>query len=346
MGATAKQARYIGKLLYVKGITLSKVCNDLGINIPSRPMDLSIADADRVIKTLLPLQSIHGYTKGDEPKAKPFNPPTLEEKAKEEPKQIETLPQVEIKKVLGQHEKAATLDKLVSLRVNVYLKGPAGSGKTTAALHAAKRIGMEHRFYPMSVGPQTSKSDLFGYMDANGHFVKTALFFAYTEGGVFLLDEVDAGNPGIFTGINALLANSVCSFPDGKVYTKHPDFICIAAANTFGTGADAMYVGRQQLDAATLDRFIVLDWPYDEQFEKHLTVEQFGNTPLTNKWIMHVQKVRAIVSNLKLRIVISPRATLNGALLLQNGFGWEDVQNLSLYRACSTDDRRKIESSL
>jgi hypothetical protein len=32
-------------------------------------------------------------------------------------------------------------------------------------------------------------------------------------------------------------------------------FVCIAAANTFGTGADRQYVGRNQLDESTLDRF-------------------------------------------------------------------------------------------
>lgn len=35
----------------------------------------------------------------------------------------------------------------------------------------------------------------------------------------------------------------------------HPEFKILAAANTFGTGADRVYVGRNQLDEASLDRF-------------------------------------------------------------------------------------------
>jgi cobaltochelatase CobS len=38
----------------------------------------------------------------------------------------------------------------------------------------------------------------------------------------------------------------------------------VATANTFGTGADRVYVGSLQIDGATLDRFAFLEWPYDE----------------------------------------------------------------------------------
>jgi len=49
----------------------------------------------------------------------------------------------------------------------------------------------------------------------------------------------------------------------------HPDFTIIAAANTFGHGASAVYAGRNQLDGATLDRFRIgmMKLDYSEKVE-------------------------------------------------------------------------------
>ena len=66
--------------------------------------------------------------------------------------------------------------------------------------------------------------------------------------------------------LNSALANGSCAFADGMV-KRHEDFILIATANTFGNGANAQYVGRNQLDSATLDRFVTIEWGYDEELE-------------------------------------------------------------------------------
>lgn len=55
------------------------------------------------------------------------------------------------------------------------------------------------------------------------------------------------------------MANNVCAFPD-KMVKKHKDFIVCASGNTYGTGADRKYVGRLEIDAATLDRFAFAAW--------------------------------------------------------------------------------------
>ena len=48
----------------------------------------------------------------------------------------------------------------------------------------------------------------------------------------------------------------------------HPDFRVVAAGNTFGNGADYDYVGRNQLDAASLDRFAVVRVDYSPAIEE------------------------------------------------------------------------------
>ena len=125
-------------------------------------------------------------------------------------------------------------------------------------------------------------------------------------------------------------------FPDKRV-SRHPDFRVVAAANTFGTGADRQYVGRNQLDAASLDRFAFLEWGYDEALERSLA----GN----DAWVDRVQKVRKAVSTLKIRHVVSPRASIQGASLLAAGMAQSAVESAVLFRGLDSATVAKIEGS-
>ena len=219
------------------------------------------------------------------------------------------------------HRETEWLIKLLQRPRHALLTGPAGSGKTTCAEKVAEALGLS--FHPMSVGPETMKSDLLGFIDANGNYHTTQVREAFERGGLLLLDEIDAGNGASMTILNSLLSNGYCSFPDGVVQ-RHPDFRCIAAANTFGRGADRLYVGRNQLDAATLDRFVVRAFDYDEELERRLA----GN----DEWVNRVQEVRAMASDLKLRVVVSPRASIIGAGMLEDGFSQEDVEESCIFK--------------
>src|SRR5215217_6156820 len=94
------------------------------------------------------------------------------------------------------------------------------------------------------------------------------------------MDEIDAGNANVIIQVNAALSNGYCSFPDGMVQ-RHDDFIFLASANTFGDGASRQYVGRNQLDAATLDRFTTLVWEIDEELEEIMA----GGSADGKKWL-------------------------------------------------------------
>jgi hypothetical protein len=264
-----------------------------------------------------------------------------------------------------QHSSFEALLKIVAQRVNVWLPGPAGSGKTSAAHAVAEALTLP--FYAVSVGPQTSQSQLLGYYDANGKYVTTQLRQAYEHGGVFLLDEVDAGSPAVLVTINALLANGHASFPDAVV-ERHKDFVLIAAGNTYGQGADRQYVGRQQLDAATLDRFAVLDWEYDPTLEAHyagLPLDVFEGLPKAKAWkflptddAANVQarseeyareavKVRRAVATFGkgLRLLVGPRSTYTGLALIRAGFKVQDVLELVVWKGCDKDTRSKVEQA-
>lgn len=157
--------------------------------------------------------------------------------------------------------------KYIAADISIILVGPAGSGKTQVAVQCAELLGKTH--YSISVNEHTSKTDFLGYMDAEGKIVKTNFRNAFENGGVFIIDEIDAANPNILTIINSALSNGFCPFPDGMIQ-RHKDFLCICTANTFGEGESVHYIGRNALDAATRDRFATIFVSYDETIEKTL----------------------------------------------------------------------------
>lgn len=250
------------------------------------------------------------------------------------PDRIEIVRTDDVKVELGrQHYAFKKILNAVSQRVHLMLVGAAGSGKTTCAHNVADALGL--KFYAMSVGQQTTKSDIFGFVDAHSNYKRTQFRDAFENGGVFLFDEIDAGNAGVLTAINAALANGTCAFPDGMV-KRSDDFVCIAAGNTFGRGADRQYVGRQQLDAATLDRFAVIDFDYDEELELEIS----GN----RNWTRQVQRMRANAMANNLRVVISPRASINGAKLLAAGFTESEVKEMIVFKGIGEKERNIIEN--
>jgi hypothetical protein len=251
------------------------------------------------------------------------------------------------------HHKFPLLAAAVASRVNVMLVGPAGSGKTTAVEKVAEALGLQ--FY--ATGAVSSEYKLTGFTDAQGRIVSTAFRKAFEFGGLFLFGETDASMPGALLPFNTALANNWMDFPDGVV-KKHPDFRVVADANTFGTGADRQYVGRNKLDAASLDRYAVIEWDYDEALEasfvgapapKGSPVPQ-SIKPLSEgeaqaqaiSWLKRVQAVRRAVNELKVLHVVSPRATLNGSKLLAAGWQWADVEEAVVWKGLDKDTKNKV----
>ena len=233
-----------------------------------------------------------------------------------------------------QHHNFETLIRVIASGQPAMLVGPAGTGKSHAAETVAEVLGLE--FYAMSVGAQTSKSDLIGYMDAMKNYVTTPFRKAYENGGLFLLDEIDAGNSNVLIQLNAALANGYMSFPDAMI-RRNENFRFIASANTFGLGANRQYVGRNQLDAATLDRFVTLQWDIDNNVEEALAVGHEGPA-----WLEVVRMVREYVQERELRVVVSPRATQRGSKLLAAGLDFNDVLHMALLSQFSVDEKKDL----
>lgn len=241
-----------------------------------------------------------------------------------------------------QHKCFPELYQALQAKLNAYLVGPAGAGKTKGGMQAAKALGKEFFF----TGAITSEYKLTGFIDAQGRVVCPAFRRAYEHGGLFLFDEIDASMPQAVLAFNAAISNDMMDFPD-KMVQRHKDFYCMAAANTFGVGADRVYVGRNQMDGATIDRYAFIEWGYDEDLELAITLAQLpGAEKETRAWVKRVQKVRAQVGQLRIPHVVSPRASMSGALLLALGMGQEKVERMTLWKGMDATAIKRVVASI
>jgi len=225
----------------------------------------------------------------------------------------------------------------------VCLVGTCGSGKTKLMEQIAEALEVE--FFSESVCQQTSKSALFGMVNATGSYNGTQFRQSYDEaekGGLFLLDEADNGNPNVLNALNSAVANGHCGFPDCKRVKRHARNYIAMAMNTYGLGADRQFVGRVQQDAATLDRFPMVSVDIDDKLEDSLCLEY----SVPSEWKRYIRAVRAVAG--KYRVIVSPRATLNGGLLLNSGLTREQVEKSCLWKGTDkvTIDKIKAEAGV
>lgn len=233
------------------------------------------------------------------------------------------------------HEKFDTVVKFIANNEPVFLVGPAGSGKNELCKQVAEALGLKFYF----TNAVTQEYKLTGFTDANGHYQATQFYKAFTEGGLFMLDEMDASIPEVLVILNAALANGYFDFPAPIGFKKaHPDFRVIAAGNTLGHGADFEYVGRNQLDGASLDRFAVVRIDYSIQIENGLAN---GDIELAD----FCRAYRRIALEQGLSIIVSYRAIKRLAKMTQL-LTLQEALETCLTKGLEKDDLNMIAGKL
>lgn len=224
---------------------------------------------------------------------------------------------------------------LLEMNVPVLLVGPSGSGKTHLTHQAARLLGLPFEFQSIYSG--MSEGDILGRKlpGPNGQFLYYPSGFvrAYKDGGIYLADEIDAGDPNTMAIWNSALANNILSVPlwdECPYINRHPNFRMVGGCNTIGHGADRKYTARNALDAATLDRFragvVIVD--YDTKLEKLLGEDDVC------AWAWNIRKV---IGDNRLRHVMSTRSIIVYSNL-KRGLQWGMPQWNTSYFADWTED--------
>lgn len=232
------------------------------------------------------------------------------------------------------HERFDDVLNLVNLDIPVFLTGQAGTGKNVMCKQIAESLGLDFYF----TNAVTQEYQLKGFIDANGTYHETQFYKAFTEGGLFFLDEMDGSIPETLIILNSAIANRYFDFPTGRV-EAHPDFRVIGAGNTTGMGADIEYTGRYQLDASSLDRFAMVEIGYSKNIDEAVSG---GNKPLCE----FAEEFRRATKAVGLRCLCTYRAVERIAKLEGVFDDLKEVLNVALIKGLRIDDIKILNNEI
>ena len=233
------------------------------------------------------------------------------------------------------HNKFDEVLKFVSQNEPVFLTGEAGSGKNVICKQVAKALGLD--FYFSNAVTQEYK--LTGFTDAMGKYQETQFYKAFKNGGLFMLDEMDASIPEVLVILNSAIANKYFDFPAPIGYVEaHKDFRVVGAGNTFGEGASYQYVGRNQLDGASLDRFACVNIDYDIEIEKAICENDM-------ELIEFIRDVRDICKKKNIQLIISYRS-IQRIHKMEKLIGLEEALKTGLFKSMNKREMNSIISDL
>lgn len=257
----------------------------------------------------------------------------FEEMAKENPAKVKAI--TRNANATGNNYKCSDFDEICDYVADgqpVYLYGAAGCGKSHTAEQIAKALGLD--FYTQS--QVLFAHDVKGYGDANGTYQETPFFKAFTRGGLFFIDEMDASAPEALVVLNTAIANRRYDFPIIGNVEAHPNFRIIAAGNTALTGADTEYTARAVQDASTINRFAFFEMQYEKNVE--LNVMAKGDKPLYT----FICDLRKAIAEANIQLCVSYRQTAALATERAVKYGREKALKRVVFGGRDADEIRII----
>jgi energy-coupling factor transporter ATP-binding protein EcfA2 len=245
---------------------------------------------------------------------------------------------IKVEKIEPAHEMMQYLLYCLQQGEHIYLFGPAGSGKSTAAMMAAKAL--KRKFGYISLTPQTFESRLFGFYDAHGKYIRTEFRDCYEKGGLFCIDEMDNGSGNLYTALNGALENNICSFPDKQV-KRHEDFVVVGTGNTSGGGPNPMFPTRRPFDKAYAERFTYIEWSYDTKLERAVALSI--HPQVAPIWHEYCLKLREYCTKHMPMVLVSPRAVFKGCKYMRDGvMPIEMMMHAIIFKGYDKDSVNKI----
>lgn len=235
----------------------------------------------------------------------------------------------------GNTIKLSWFDRLstdITLGRTIAIRGPAGNGKSTGARYVLESKG--YKVYHLDCTDSTTVDQLVGGIvpvpDGKGGIsmeFKDGLFAkAFKDPkSAILLDEFDSLDPRVAICLQSALHRNSAGGGKRKVsasdsteghFVSKGDCPVLVTMNTYGNGATREYVGRNAMDAASMDRFdSIIDTSYE--FEKEIIGAKFGEEN-AKKYAGEIEKVikwadtvRTKINEKSMRIVLSTRRLID-----------------------------------
>ncbi|MBI5960799.1 MAG: AAA family ATPase [Chloroflexi bacterium] len=212
-------------------------------------------------------------------------------------------------------------------RPAIMLVGPAGNGKTTAAEEACKANSYD--YLVIDANEYLEPADLVGsatYDPQKGEVWRDGpVAQAFREGKAIIINEFDALNPRAAMCLQSAMQDAGASGQGRYVTTPgaaehdriYPTGSCplILTANTYGTGPNRQYVGRNTMDAASMDRITIISTGYENE-AAILEARGYSNFTATRleAW---AKTTRKRIEDNALRVILSNRTLLRMAQMIE-----------------------------
>ena len=243
-------------------------------------------------------------------------------------------------KVEGSHYNFERLINLYRAGIRaVYIWGPAGTGKTYAAMRVCEALGLNWELEGLD--GSSPRSSLFGYRSPTGEPVLTPFLrtFADPLGGL-VIDELD-GSPGpLQVNLNSALANGHASTAWGAI-TRGEGFGLWGTGNGPGRPTPA-HPERKNMAGAFKDRLYFMHWPLDRNIERRATGRSLVKPPARNgrarditpqDWGRWIEEIRPwCEKNAPAQIHVSTRAVIEGLKALAAGETPEEVADGLIFK--------------
>lgn len=231
------------------------------------------------------------------------------------------------------HKSGENLAKILAMKdqdnlpFNVYVHGPAGTGKSHFIYEMIKSSKLDHEY--MVFTPYTPEWKITGFVEATGKPVYSPFFRAFAERGCpFIIEEMDNMSQENQALMNLALSQGVFSFPWGT-FKKKEGFRVIGLGNTT-KGATSLHQGRRGFDDSFSSRFLFFEWKEDDKQEQKLA-KQIAESKGTS-WAIWIQKIRQYARKNFNDFSVTPRATYQGSCLLASGLHPYLVAKMTVFK--------------
>jgi cobaltochelatase CobS len=246
-------------------------------------------------------------------------------------------------------ELAAVLSAADSKRKSVLLFGPAGTGKTTAAMQYAARTGRP--FMRIAFDRTTEPADLKGgrYPSESGgiewHDGNLTRAFR-VPGMVLLLDEPTLLRSGSLAVLQTALDERFLVLDSGEVVHAADDLFVIAADNTDMTGdATGRYIDTAPVNLAFGDRFawrVAVDYLPEAKEIDAISTQTGLHREATKFMVEYATKTRNEANGGTLTAPVTTRRLIAWASAVVSGFGSKYAFKVSVLQGSDAADSEKL----